>query len=436
LERLSVTQEATCPLCGQPLDEQHRTDLIAQLTTEREQKREQYRLNQTRLKDITAEIKELKAGIEEMSLQLGELPALRERAGSLQTRLDRANEAQARLDEERAGLQAVMDVLEQESFAGDIREQLRMLSEQREALGYDRNTHDMTRQQLDEYRQYEAQNTRLQVAEQALPAEKLALDGSRTRQQRINEALDTERAELEALESEITQLEVLVEEEQKRRQEVSRLRTAATVAHERLVTAQQQLKALEDQRKRKAELQERQSARRHDEAIYKELRTAFGKNGVPAMIIETAIPELEAEANDLLARMSDGRMTLRLTTQREKLTGGVAETLDIEIADELGTRNYEMYSGGEAFRIDFAIRVALSKMLARRAGAHLRTLFIDEGFGSQDDDGRSKLVEAITAIQSDFDLILVITHIDELRDSFPVHVLVDKTPNGSMIRVR
>jgi exonuclease SbcC len=75
-------------------------------------------------------------------------------------------------------------------------------------------------------------------------------------------------------------------------------------------------------------------------------------------------------------------------------------------------------------------------MLARRAGAHLRTLFIDEGFGSQDDDGRNKLVEAITAIQADVDMILVITHIDELRDSFPVHVVVEKTQNGSMVAVR
>ena len=99
-------------------------------------------------------------------------------------------------------------------------------------------------------------------------------------------------------------------------------------------------------------------------------------------------------------------------------------------------RPYEMYSGGEAFRVNFAIRVALSKMLARRAGAHLRTLFIDEGFGTQDEDGRGKLVEAITAIQEDFDLILVITHIDELRDAFPVHVIVEKTANGSMVTLR
>ena len=129
-------------------------------------------------------------------------------------------------------------------------------------------------------------------------------------------------------------------------------------------------------------------------------------------------------------------MAVTFSTQREKVTGGTMETLDIGIADELGTRNYEMYSGGEAFRINFAIRVALSKMLARRAGAHLETLFVDEGFGTQDADGRARLVEAINVIKDDFALILVITHIDELKDAFPVHINVEKTPTGSVVDVR
>jgi len=80
--------------------------------------------------------------------------------------------------------------------------------------------------------------------------------------------------------------------------------------------------------------------------------------------------------------------------------------------------------------------VALSQLLARRAGAHLRTLFLDEGFGTQDAEGRERLVEAITVVQDSFDLILVITHIDELRDSFPVHLVVEKTRGGSRVVVR
>ena len=103
----------------------------------------------------------------------------------------------------------------------------------------------------------------------------------------------------------------------------------------------------------------------------------------------------------------------------------------IKIGDELGTRSYETFSGGEAFRVNVALRIALSRLLARRAGAPLPTLFIDEGFGTQDVAGRDKLVEAIHSIQDQFERILVITHIDEIKEQFPTRIEVVKTPEGS-----
>jgi exonuclease SbcC len=171
--------------------------------------------------------------------------------------------------------------------------------------------------------------------------------------------------------------------------------------------------------------------------IYEELALAFGKKGIQAMLIENALPELEEEANSLLSRMTDNRMSVRIESQRaaKSREGEALETLDINIGDELGTRRYEMYSGGEAFRIDFALRIALSKLLARRAGAPLPTLIIDEGFGSQDAGGRERLVEAINSIQDDFEKILVITHIDEMKESFPVRIEVSKGHDGSKVEV-
>ena len=77
--------------------------------------------------------------------------------------------------------------------------------------------------------------------------------------------------------------------------------------------------------------------------------------------------------------MTGGRMSVRFDTQRELKSGALRETLDIKISDEIGTRNYELYSGGEAFRVNFAIRISLSKLLARRSGAQLQTVVIDEG---------------------------------------------------------
>jgi exonuclease SbcC len=79
--------------------------------------------------------------------------------------------------------------------------------------------------------------------------------------------------------------------------------------------------------------------------------------------------------------------------------------------------------------------LALSRLLARRAGAQLRTLILDEGFGTQDAQGRERLVQAINIIQDEFDLILVITHIDELKEAFPARIEVTKTPAGSLIEL-
>jgi exonuclease SbcC len=181
----------------------------------------------------------------------------------------------------------------------------------------------------------------------------------------------------------------------------------------------------------------RQDALRREQSIYGDLAYAFGRRGVQAMIIETAIPEIEEEANRILARMTDGRMHVKFETQRDVRSGiGTIETLDIKISDELGTRSYEMFSGGEGFRVNFSIRIALSRLLAHRAGTRLQTLVVDEGFGSQDQDGRDRIVEAIQAIESEFEKILIITHLEDLRDRFPVRIEVSKTPQGSTYAVR
>jgi len=148
-----------------------------------------------------------------------------------------------------------------------------------------------------------------------------------------------------------------------------------------------------------------------------------------------ALPEIETEANRLLGRMTDNRMHVKIEAQRQSKKGELLETLDIKISDELGMRSYEMFSGGEAFRIDFALRIALSRLLAKRAGAPLPTLIIDEGFGTQDSTGMEKIKEAINSIQDDFDKIIVITHIEELKDAFPMRINVIKTAEGSTLEV-
>jgi exonuclease SbcC len=171
---------------------------------------------------------------------------------------------------------------------------------------------------------------------------------------------------------------------------------------------------------------------------YKQLERAFGKDGVPALLIEQALPQIEARANETLDRLTGGEMTVQFVTQarfKDNRREDLRETLDIRIGDSAGVRDYEMFSGGEAFRVNFAIRLALSEVLSQRAGARLQILVIDEGFGSQDTQGRQRLIEAINLVRADFAKILVISHIDELKDAFPTRIEVEKTERGSVVKV-
>ncbi|HEY9844265.1 MAG TPA: SMC family ATPase [Candidatus Obscuribacterales bacterium] len=198
-------------------------------------------------------------------------------------------------------------------------------------------------------------------------------------------------------------------------------------------------KELETLLQRQSEFQAQQQEISHllyEIQLYEVLEDSFGKNGLQAVLIENALPEIEQIANDMLASMSEGRMHIKLQTLRSyKTRDKLAETLDILISDELGTRNYETFSAGEAFRVNFALRLAISKLLARRAGARLQTLVIDEGFGSQDSEGKTRLIEAINAVAPDFAAILVITHVDELKALFPCRIEVSKEAGGSELKI-
>ena len=57
------------------------------------------------------------------------------------------------------------------------------------------------------------------------------------------------------------------------------------------------------------------------------------------------------------------------------------------------------------------------------------------GHGSQDAEGRQRLIQAIYMVQKDFSKILVITHLEELKDAFPSRIEVEKTLTGSQVKV-
>jgi len=205
----------------------------------------------------------------------------------------------------------------------------------------------------------------------------------------------------------------------------------------RLQQQQQHLEAFKTQH---IELTTQLQTTRHHLRVHQELSQAFGKNGLQALMIENVLPQLEAEANQILGRLSANQLHIQFVTQRSNRKSKISnpkltETLDILISDIHGTRPYETYSGGEAFRVNFAIRLALARLLAQRSGTALQLLIVDEGFGTQDEAGCDRLISSINAIAADFACILTVTHMPHLKEAFQTRIEVYKTENGSQVRI-
>ncbi len=331
-------------------------------------------------------------------------------------------------------LAAVRQQLTSGDFAAEAQAALAGLNAELAELGYDAEAHAAARQARAELADAPEQFQQLRQAEAAVKPLEDALAEGRQRIEEQTESLAELTQQHETAAAELAQMMADGGDLRGVEREVFDLREAQIAANQKVAVAQNRLEVLADQRQRQKQLAEHRRAVRQQIQRLKLLEKACGKSGVQALLIEQALPEIEERANELLDRLTGGEMRVSFETQRQlKSRDGLAETLDIHIQDSAGERPYDNYSGGEQFRVNFAIRLALSQLLAKRAGARLQTLVIDEGFGSQDPNGRQRLVEAINTIQGDFRRILVITHIDELRDVFPNRIEVRKTAMGSQI---
>jgi exonuclease SbcC len=439
IDSLKAAEGATCPLCGQDLSPEHREATLSQLEGEGKQKGDRFRANQAestellrQVTDYESQVARLTSAENERVQYVSQISQLTERLENLQT------DAQAWEAVGRKRLKEVKKILETGKYAVDEQKQLTKLDKELEKLGYDIAAHEDAREKEIELRSVEEEYANLKSAKEVsrqIESEITNLQSEIKKRESEIKTLDsdyeTARANLKAAEAGAPDLDDA-------EQDLFRLREAENKTRSELGGAQQRVDVLGTQRARRSSFEKACDEIQKQIGKHRTLERAFGKDGVPALLIEQALPQIEDKANELLDRLSDGQMSIRFATQTEykdKKRDDLRETLEIQISDAAGIRNYEMYSGGEAFRVNFAIRLALSKILAQRKGARLQTLVIDEGFGSQDIQGRQRLIEAINLVKNDFAKILVITHLDELKDAFPTRIEVEKTDRGSTLQV-
>ncbi|MFA5629019.1 MAG: SMC family ATPase [Dehalococcoidales bacterium] len=436
LNLLCKEGENVCPLCETALGKEGLDIIRAKFGSDLEAKNE---LIKQKGSEITALLAEAQNIEKELSEKERELKSNREwlqnRVGSLKQSIDDATEAANELVEQKEMLADIEHKLETKDYSVSEQQELKAINANIASLDYDSEKHKSSQKELAELGEFETKKRQLEEATRYLATEKEDLAKTIVALNDLQKQLEIDNNKKDLIEKELEALSQLESESEQAEEIFRKVSAAQKEAQETTVRLKARLQHLQDQEKKKKEKEKQLKLLTNEISIYDQLALAFGKKGIQMMLIESSLPDVENEANDLLGRMTDNRMHVRFESQKPTKKGDVQETLEIIISDELGSRPYETYSGGEAFRIDLAIRIALSKLLAKRAGAPLPTLIIDEGFGSLDSTGIDKIKEAINSIKNDFEKIIVITHIEELKDAFPSRINVRKTPDGSVIEL-
>lgn len=194
-------------------------------------------------------------------------------------------------------------------------------------------------------------------------------------------------------------------------------------------SAKTSLEYLEKSLEKKVALKKELKVKTNELQVCNDLIRSFGRNGIQAIIIDNVVEELSKETNNLLNKFANIPTYVNFITQKQDSKGGWKETFDVEITTPNGVRDFDMLSGGEAFRVAFAVRLALSKIQSRRMGGETQLLLLDEVSTALDKKGLESFVSIIRSLEKELK-VMVITHDDNLKEEFD-HIIMVKNSGGN-----
>ncbi|MGL5439729.1 MAG: AAA family ATPase [Filifactoraceae bacterium] len=166
-------------------------------------------------------------------------------------------------------------------------------------------------------------------------------------------------------------------------------------------------------------------------------KTANGNiSGKEKITLETFIQmtyfdRIIARANTRLMMMSNGQYELKRRTEQENKQG--KSGLDLDIIDHYNgsTRSVNTLSGGESFKASLSLALGLSdEIQASSGGIRLDTMFVDEGFGSLDDESLSSAIKTLSSLSEGNRLVGIISHVGELKEKIDKQLVIKKDKIG------
>jgi exonuclease SbcC len=440
-------RDATCPRCKAPYGDRWEAIIeefeqaLAQCTTrDSEISAELKRLYEERKADATkleqlANLEAERRGLGEVGTNLMALEEAAQRTANAQReRAENYNALQAKRGELADSITTIerelTELQTQAAARADLsarkhqaERELELFEKQLAELsvnGYDREAHEQVRQALAEATAAETQSTELR----AQAAQIDLLQARLAREEQLTSDARTAHDDLAAAAAQRARDKDAPQEAEQAWDEADRTyRETDTAVHDAEQQALTESNAvaqaradLDTAQRLKGQIDkqtEELSMRRVVAQTLKNYRTA---------VQQEAVPSLEQETAELLRRTTRGRYSdVEITPDG-----------DLRISDMGTTYDLERFSGGEQDLANLCMRLALSKLLARRNGMEARFVILDEVFGSQDADRRRALTEALRELDQDFAQILIVSHFDDFMEHCDLRVTVN-TEDGRSI---
>ncbi|MBQ5812567.1 MAG: SMC family ATPase [Clostridia bacterium] len=165
--------------------------------------------------------------------------------------------------------------------------------------------------------------------------------------------------------------------------------------------------------------------------------TANGRvSGKEKIMLETYVQttyfdRIIDRANIRFSSMTGGQYALR--RRRESAQNRSQSGLELDVVDHYNgtTRSVNSLSGGEAFKASLSLALGLAdEVQASAGGIRLDTMFIDEGFGTLDDESRRQAIQTLSGLAEGNRLVGIISHVAELKDKIDKQIVVRKEKTG------
>ena len=191
---------------------------------------------------------------------------------------------------------------------------------------------------------------------------------------------------------------------------------------------QKELKTDEEARHKRAGIEEDLKKLKHQVAVWERLNTMVGSSSgdkyrryVQSLVLLTLIQNANVELTKLHSRY-------RLTKGEEDME---LKVIDLDLADE--ERPTDNLSGGETFIVSLALALGLAQMAS--SNVRIDSLFLDEGFGTLDEDSLEKALNALSSLNAQGKTVGLISHVDQIKERIPSKIIVKRSAQPGVSRL-